>query len=135
MNELLTTAIIDLGVVDDRVFPAGSLGFRDIPTNPDFPYILIMEMQPRIFREVQNTARSKRWNFRITVCDEPGSFVRIDDILRQVRETVLGLTLEVSPSGRRCTQADWTGESGDLPDSEKKQNMKYGLASLVSNDE
>lgn len=134
MRELLFSSLLAAGMVGERVYATGTLGFQGIPADPDYPYILVNSLQPRLHKEVWKTGRSKTHNFQVFVYDEIGSFVRIDDILRQVQETVLGLTLEVSPSGARCTHADWTGESADLTDSEKKQNTKYGLASLVSNE-
>jgi hypothetical protein len=115
---------VSLSGLSERVFSQGVLGVGDIPANPARPYIQVNLGESAAFREVRDTSRSLDASCRVYVYDDMGSFTRINDIHRLVRETLEGLGGTVSPSGRRCTACDFSTLGGEdvLPD--RKLNVR-----------
>lgn len=91
--------------VANRIYAAGALGVDDIPAKPERPYIQYTLGEGPQYMTVREESTSLAHPLRIYVYDNRGSFVRIDEIHRLVRQTVEGLGGMVSPSGRRCTDA------------------------------
>lgn len=117
-----------------RVYQWGSLGAGDIPEQPTFPFVVIFENPSTVYQEVRETARSQNRYFLIYCYDEHGlGYLRIERVLRRVRDTVLSLPMQVSPSGARCTDAFWLGFSADSRDPDYNANMKFTQCRLVSN--
>lgn len=100
-------------LVGERIYASGALGVDDIPPKPQRPYIQIAFGEAPGHDEVKDTSRSVSGFVRVYVYDDRGSFVRIDDIHRLVRETIEGLSGAVSPSGRRCTDAAFLTLGGE----------------------
>jgi hypothetical protein len=63
----------------------------------------------------------------VWVHDQPGSYVRIDQILALVRNVLEG---PVPESG--AIAAQWTGNSGDLADPDRRTVMRYSTFRLVA---
>jgi len=114
-----TTAVTDIVGVPARIYEANSLGVSPISSNPDPPFLLIHSM-PNIVDHaapgVQKVRRSAVQIFDIRAYDERGDYLRIETLLRLVRDTLLGLALSVSPSGARCTDVKWQGFGLDSDD-------------------
>lgn len=91
--------------VQNRVWARGALGNGGVPADPPRPYILVAFGEAPAYAAVRETSTSVSHNVRIYVYDDTGSFARINEIHRLVRQTLEGLGGMVSPSGRRCTDA------------------------------
>lgn len=126
--------IIEIYGQPPKVYQWGSLGHNGILARPPFPYLLIFEQPATVNREVRDTApKSHRRNFQISAYDEHGAgYVRIEQGLRVVRDTLLGLTGKTSPTGARCTDIVWTGLSVDSKDVELEANVKWATFNLVA---
>lgn len=120
MRELVYTKLMAAtgvtSLVGTRIYSANSLGSAPIPTNPDPPFLLIQSIPNLVHQTVQKTARSATQIFDIRAYDERGDYLRIDRLLRIVRDTLLGVTLAVSPSGARCTDVKWQSFGPDSDD-------------------
>lgn len=130
-NSLLVTP--GLADVNGRIYQRGSLGVGDVPASPVKPYLVMGELSPVIHPEVRDTARTVSHMFQFHAYDERGSFIRIERLLYAVRETVLGLVTVVSPTGARCTDAEWTDVSGDLSDAQLDANVKFIIMRVTAN--
>lgn len=116
-----------------RVYQRGSLGKSDIPAIPDFPFVLIGENPSTVNQEVRQTTNSENRFFLIYCYDEHGSsYLRIEQILRIVRDTLLGIVTQVSPSGARCTDVVWQGFSADSKDPEYEANMRFATFKITA---
>lgn len=116
-----------------RIYQLGSLGVGKIPAKPDFPYILISENPATVNNVVRDTGpKSHTRNFMIYSYDHHGrGYLRIEQGLRVVRDTLIVLTAAVSPSGARCTHVEWTGLSVDSRDSDYEANVKWATFKFV----
>lgn len=136
MRQLLHSSLLAnaelTAIVGQRVYQSSSLGVGDVPPDPPKPYILYTELPSDPYRAVQETSRAKARYFQVYVYDDRGSFVRIERILAFIRETLLSLIGAVSPSGVRCTDVQWQGESGDISDVELDANSKFGNVRFVA---
>lgn len=123
MQELCTG---DAGRADRvRVYQWGSLGVGDIPEHPAFPFFVIFENPSTVFQEVREIKAQNRY-FQVYGYDEHGlGYLQIERGLRIVRDTVLGLEMQMSPSGARCIDARWTGMGVDSRDPDYNANMKF----------
>lgn len=92
-------------IVGNRLYASGALGVDDIPAQPQRPYIQFAFGEAPQYATVRETSTAAAQSLRIYVYDDRGSYVRIDEIHRLVRQTIEGLGGMVSPSGRRCTDA------------------------------
>lgn len=117
-----------------RLYQWGSLGHNGVPAVPEFPFLLTMEQPATVNQEVRDTApRSHRRNFQFSCYDEHGAgYVRIEQGLYVVRDTLLMLKGRTSPSGAHCTDIRWTGISVDSKDVELKANVKWATFNLVA---
>lgn len=117
MRQLVYSALIanaDLqAILGNRIYASGALGVDNIPANPLRPYIQFSLGEGPQYATVRETSTSLAHPLRIYVYDNRGSFVRIDEIHRIVRQTVEGLGGMVSPSGRRCTDATFITLGGE----------------------
>lgn len=111
--------------VGDRIYAAGALGVAGIPADPEPPYLLYIEDPGSQAREVSEVAYSTFRNFRFTAYDELGSYVRIERILEIVRETLLAMEGQVSPSGASCMGVWVSDFSGDIANSDKRLGSKF----------
>jgi hypothetical protein len=136
MRQLLHTRLLgnaQLALeVDGRIYQSSSLGVGDVPPEPEKPYILYTELPSDPYQAVSETSRAKARYFQVYVYDNRGSFLRIERILALIRETLVGLSGVVSPSGVRCTDVQWQGESSDLSDEEYNANSKFGNVRFVA---
>lgn len=120
-------------VVGRRIHASSSLGHGNVPAKPKFPFILYREFEEIPFNIAKDTAPDVvRRVFQFYVHDERGTYQRINNIISILRETVRGMTDEVSSDGARCLDATWSGTSGDTEDPTYDSNMKYVTFSFVS---
>jgi hypothetical protein len=119
-------------IVGDRIYHSSALGVGGVPAQPKQPYVVYHELSNGTYPEVRETSRAGSHIFQITVYDERGSFIRIDQALQAVRETVSGLPGTVSPSGARCLDAEWQGTSEDISDEEYDSNVKYATLRMTA---
>lgn len=136
MKKLISKSLIEnlelANVIEDRVYQSSSLGIGDIPEKPKLPYILYTELPSFPYREVRETSNASLRTFQIYIYDEPGSFLRIEDLLELVRETLIGLAGVVSPSGARCTDVDWRGYSEDFTDTVRNEIFRFATFNFTS---
>lgn len=125
------TALVGTNPV--RIWTANSLGEAHIPPNPDPPFLLVQSIANQVHPQVQKTGRSATQIFDIRVYDERGDYLRIDRLLRIVRDTLLGLTLAVSPSGARCTDVKWQAFGPDSDDPVLDKIFKTVTMRFLSN--
>jgi hypothetical protein len=130
-TSLLANALV-VAEVGQRVYQSSSLGVGDVPPEPQKPYVLYTELPSDPYLAVRETSRAKARFFQVYVYDNRGSFVRIERILALIRETLVSLNGTVSPSGVRCTDVQWQGESGDISDEEYDANSKFGNVRFVA---
>jgi hypothetical protein len=119
---------------DGGVYQYGSLGHNGVPAIPPFRFLLIFEQPSTSNREVRRTRPSShKRNFNIMAYDEIGAgYLQIEQGLYVVRDTLVGLAGQVSPSGARCTDALWSGFSVDSKDVDYQASVKWGTFSFVT---
>lgn len=100
-------ALVDATALDallgNRIYPRGSLGIGGTPAEPDLPYLMFAVGDALSAREVRDTAQTTSQSLRIYVYDAKGSYVRIDEIHRIVRETLEVLSGYDDGVNWRCT--------------------------------
>jgi len=131
MRSLLYQAVAAIPAFGGRVYQASATGVGDVPQSPDKPFCVIREIGSTTYPVVEETASPRARSFYFWVYDERGSYVRIDELLKEVGDTVRDLVGSVSPSGRRCIGVNWQGESMDLEDDTYDANAKYGSARVT----
>lgn len=138
MNKLIVATLKATPViqadVDRRIWLAGALGRGEIPPDPKKPYILYKELTTLPFDAVQETSRSANRQFEFHANDERGSFLRIERILRNVREALLLLPGQWSPSGAFCLGAKWEGTSREFEDDTYDVNFKFLTMTFVASE-
>lgn len=102
--------------VGTNIFTPNTLGTDPVPARPPTPFLIIAEQPNFVFQEVRKTSKATAQVFDIRCYDQRGDYLRIDDILRKARDTLLGVTLQVSPSGAKCIDVRWVGTSLDSED-------------------
>lgn len=122
---------IDPGLTD-RIYPAGSLGVDPIPAEPRLPYVQYGFETSPVYAAVRDGGGPLRHMLRVFVYDYRGDYTRIDEIHRLVRQTIEGLTMQVSPSGVRCTDAMFLTLGGDLVDNVRNLAVKQSSYRLVA---
>lgn len=143
MRQLIYTSLVQkaalyvdglMGAGPPRVYQAGSLGIGKAPASPGHPYMLIGELPPVVYPEVRHTSpHSKGGVYQVFVYDQRGDYTRADAILLLVRETLLSLVGQTSPSGAVCIDVLWQGDSGDVLDPARDQNAKFSVFRIKSN--
>lgn len=123
--------------VAKRIYAAGSLGrgsgLTEIPANPKKPFIVFREIDVLFENVAKDTSPDVcRRVFQVYIHDERAGYTRIDQILAVLRETVRGLTDQVSSTGARCIEATWNATSADTEDPTYDSHMKYATFTLVS---
>lgn len=118
--------------IADRIYPSGSLGTNGIPAEPECPYIQYGFDAHVPYPAVREGGGPKRHLARVWVYDKRGDYLRIDEIQGLVRQTIEGLTAQVSPSGVRCTDAMFLTLGGDLTDNVRNLNVKQSSYRLVA---
>lgn len=116
----------------NRIYPVGSLGVGDIPAEPDRPYIQYGFDTHTPYAEVREGGGPLRHIMRVFYYDDRGDYLRIDAIHKLVRQTIEGLTTQVSPTGVRCTDAMFLTLGGDLVDNVRSLNVKQATFRLVA---
>lgn len=120
-------------IAGNRIWAANMLGEPPLISNPAPPFLVIQSMPSVVARAVQRTARSSFQTFDIRAYDERGDYSQIDTILRLVREVMVGAPGQVSPSGVRCTHADWMGFGVDSDDPVLDKIFKTCSIRLLAN--
>lgn len=120
-------------VVGTNIFAGNSLGVDPVPGRPPTPFLLIVEMPNFVFQEVRKTSRSVRQTFDIRCYDERGDYLRIDSTLRLVRDTLLGVVQQKSPSGALCIDVKWEGTGLDSDDPDLDMIFKTCTMSFITN--
>jgi hypothetical protein len=115
-----------------RIYQWGSLGQNPIPAKPEFPFLLISEQPMRVNHAVRSEKSTTRTFYIYCYAQHGEGYVQIENILLRVRDTLLGLIAQVSPSGARCTDVKWTGMSVDSRDPEYVANMRFASFTFVS---
>lgn len=128
IHQALTGNVELNALIHQRHFQGSALGVGDVPESPEFPWLAYSELPSSPYFAVKETSRAKARTFQFFVYDERGSFLRIELILGLVRETLLSLVAQVSPSGARCTDVEWQGESSEISDPDFNSNLKIGTA-------
>lgn len=119
--------------VNRRIYAAGSLGRGNIPAKPKFPFIVYREVDQAAINVAKDTSPAVcRRVYQFYVHDEKGGYSRINSTLEVLRETVVGLTDQVSSDGARCLEAVWNGNSADSEDPTYDSNMRFATFTLVS---
>ena len=137
MQKLAATKIKDAPdmhvLINRRLYAANSLGTGNIPEQPKKPFIVMREMDTTAINIAKDTSPNvNRKIFQFYVHDEKGSYSRINAIIAVLRETVRGLTDQVSDTGARCLEATWEGTSADLEDPTYNSAMKFATFTFVS---
>lgn len=133
MYEAMKDSVALADDVETRIYERSSLGVGDIPASPEPPYLLYGEEANIVVREVQDTARCQHRSFRFAAYDERGNYLRIERILRTVRETMLALSGQVSPTGVSCLGVWWSSTSDDGVDIEQGLNTKFIIVRFTTN--
>lgn len=113
------------------VYVVNSLGTNPVLASPPAPFAIIDERTPSTpFQVVRKQSRSAAQNFQIRVYDLRGDYTRIDHTINLIRDILLGVEFQVSPSGARCIDVRWMGDTQDGEDSEldlifKGVNMRF----------
>lgn len=127
----LSSDTVLASVVQDRIYAAGTLGVDNIPAEPDYPYVMLNWGEAPQYRVVRETSRVLAHSLRVYVYDTRGSFVRINNIHRMIRDTVEGLGGQVSPSGRRCTAAEFATLGGEDTIAERNENVRVATYTIT----
>lgn len=120
-------------VVSDRIYGQSALGEGDVPAYPEKPFMIVTFGVDNAFPAyMQNESRPMTSAVQVYAYQEKGSYSTINDLLKQVRETLLSLPGQESPSGLyRCTNLSWGGISAEGRDEDYNANMRYLSAELV----
>lgn len=137
MRELIYTTLSTTpavtALVGTNIWAANTLGVDPVPARPPTPFILIDEQPNFVFQEVRKTSRAVRQTFDIRCYDARGDYLRIDQTLRTVRDTLLGVVQQKSPSGALCIDARWEGTGLDSDDPDLDMIFKTCTMSFVTN--
>jgi hypothetical protein len=118
-----------------RIYAASSLGQNSVPADPKKPFIVYREVDTIATNVAKDTSPSScRRVFQFYVHDVRGTYKRINSIISVLRETVVVLTGEQSPSGARCSDAVWNGTSGETEDPTYDSNLRIATFTLVSSE-
>jgi hypothetical protein len=123
---LLTTA--EDRVYAERVYPRGSLGLGNIPAEPQTPYLMYAFGEDLTNEEVRDGHDSITTTLRIYVYDKKGSYVRIDEIHKFVRETLKDKS-GYEAAGWRCTDIVARGIGEETTDG--TNNLRIGSYTLT----
>ena len=102
--------------VAGRVYPRGALGIGGVPADPELPYLMFALGDGASAREVRDTQASLSQSLRIYVYDGKGSYVRIDEIHRIVRETLEVLSGYDDGDNWRCTDIEFSSLGEETTD-------------------
>lgn len=137
MKKLLATTLKQTPalqqIIGQRVYAAGTLGKGNIPAQPKFPFVVYRELdlaQANVAKDTSPNVCTRIFQFYVH--DEKGSYSRINSVLEVLRDTVRGLTDQVSSTGSRCLEAVWNGNSGETEDPTYDSAMKFATSTLVS---
>lgn len=133
MKDFIVDRVAAVDELGGRVYQAGALGHGNVPALPAWPFALFREIGTVPYQEVRRTGRSARHDFLIYIYDERGSYVRIDECLRLVRDTLLSGEGTRSPEGVQCTGVEWFGTSGDLVSEDLNSNTKFSTVRVTAN--
>lgn len=122
----------ELGDTPMRLYQASSLGRDPIPANPEHPFAQYQFLDSPRHREVYETSTATTHVVRFYVYDAPGDYSRIERVLKLISNTVAGLVGMTSPTGTRCSGAEWTGMSTDLFDRVTDTIFKFGTCRLTA---
>lgn len=101
--------------IEGRMYPRGSLGIGGNPPDPNVPYGMYALGFADSHPEVRETRKTVTQSLRIYIYDRKGSYTRIDDIHRLVRET-LETTSGSEAGGWRCTNIEFTSLGEETTD-------------------
>jgi hypothetical protein len=121
VQQLLESASPDL-VPPDRILQGSSV--EEAP--PDFPFIIHKYSIGN--RSVSGRGRP---GLEVWVYDRPGSYLRIDKILRDVRYRFAGYPFTTSDGEEHIAVVDWTNDSADLPAEEFHGITRMSAFNLV----
>lgn len=136
MKQLVRTQLLANQVIQDscagRVYSLGGLGHGGIPAMPQKPFIIINDGGSFAFLGMQDVTRPARTALQVYAYQKRGSYTTINRLLIAIRETLLALPGQSSPSGLyRCTGLTWTGFSREDEDQTYDANMRYVTADIV----
>lgn len=101
--------------VEGRFYPRGSLGIGGNPAEPDAPYAMYSLRGPDSNTVVRGTHASGTYFLDLYVYDQKGSYVRIEEIHRLLRETLEVLSGHGDESWR-CTDILFLGLGAETTD-------------------
>jgi len=122
-SKLTTEASLIAVVPAVSVHAGGSI--TSAPLNKPFVIYRLQEEVPRLNDEDRPLATSR--SGEVWVYDDPGSYDRIDDYLKLVRDKIAGQVIGVE-GGIAC---GWQGESPELSDDEFKCITRFGSFQLT----
>lgn len=118
--------VLVAGLPPLQVFAASALEER--PADPPFAVV-------RFGTTGRGMGKIVRAHADIWVHDEPGSYVRIDNILAAIRGTLDGVNHLADGVGNEIISAEWTSDSGDLIDQGYRtitKNTGYDLIGRIA---
>jgi hypothetical protein len=101
--------------VGGRFYPRGSLGIGGNPADPEVPYAMYSLRGPDANTSVRETQASGTYYLYLYVYDQKGSYVRIEEIHRLLRETLEVLSGHKDESWR-CTDILFLGLGDETTD-------------------
>lgn len=135
IHEALTTNPDLALIVDGRIYGQTALGHGHIPPQPEKPFIIYTIGVSSSYREVRHTSRAAETSLQVYCYQHLGSYTTINQMLPLVRETIIGLEGQASPSGTyRCHEAVWTGYSQESRDDDLVASMRFATFDLTGTD-
>lgn len=126
LNRIKPTLVA--GPTKGRVYPRGSLGIGTNPAEPEVPYVMFAFGNADSNEEVRDNHQSVTDTLCIYVYDRKGSYVRIDEIHKAVRETLEVLS-GYGDDDWRCTDIVFTGLDAETTDG--SNNLRIGSYRLT----
>lgn len=112
------------GDFNNRVWARGQLGKNGVPASPPVPYVMYGMGQVLPGPAKDSSPDTSTCPVSVLVYDQPGSFVRIKNIHKVIRHTLVALVGQQGPEETQLTGCDWLGEGDDLYDQVTDRNVK-----------
>lgn len=125
-------------LIGDRVFAASSFGVREETTGnlsvPATPYLSWIETSAFLHQEVRETAASSHRYFQIFIYDDIGVVVRINKLLKLIRDVMLSLEPFVVADDGLCLEVIPIDNTGLISDPEMQQHCRAITLRVKVND-
>jgi hypothetical protein len=112
--------------VDWNTYPAGKIKQGSVVDDqPEFPFIV-----HRLRITDPSSSGRGRMGLEVWVYDYPGSYQRIDDTLKAIRQKFVGVC-DRRVGDEHVSQIEWTGDSPDLPAEEYRGITRSSSFNLI----